>query len=138
MPDQRRPFSLFAALALGIGAALIVLLLSGSPAAAAPAIRAADKPAPVAVCHARDDSAPGTIYNSGDASAVRQAVAAAVFSDVVRLAGTCNGAVAQLGTTQTVAITQPETLIGGFSLADWADASPSPSPPRSMPRARAG
>ena len=119
MTTNRRPLSLAASIALGLGAALLLLLAGGRPAAAAPAQLGNVKPAPVTPhCFARDDSATGTLYFSADSAALRQAVAAAVPNDIVRLAGTCAGVAAQGGTSQTAVITQALTLIGGYTLTN--------------------
>jgi predicted outer membrane repeat protein len=123
MTDLRRCLSVLASLAFGLGAAGL-LLLSGSPVAAAPAAA----PAGGNICFARDDSATGTVYGSGDAGALRDAALHAVPGDLVRLAGTCHGAVAQLGTTQTVALTRAVTLVGGYSPTDWNDSFPITQP----------
>jgi len=127
MTDTRRPISLLTSVALGLGGALLLLLAGGPSAAAAPARAGLNPPLP-AKCFARDDSATGTVYSSADSAAVRSAVAAAVPSDTVRLAGACNGVAAQGGTTQTVLINKVLTVVGGYTTTDWAESFPITQP----------
>ncbi len=60
-----------------------------------------------------------TYYNTADASAVQAAVDGAATGDVVKLAGKCEGVVAQGGTLQTVYISKDLTLEGGHTESDW-------------------
>ena len=131
MKPSRKPVSLAASVLLGLsGAALLVI--AGSTSAGAAAARLAPpsaRPAPtLAQCFARNDSATGTTFSSADANAVRLGAAAAVPHDVLRLAGTCNGVTFSGGTSQTVVITRPLILVGGFSNSDWFNSYPITQP----------
>lgn len=128
MPHNRIPVSLLASVALGIGAAVFVLLAGGRPAAASPATFGESNPAAANQCFARNDSATLLVYSSADSMAVREAVLAALPNDTVRLAGTCAGVAAQGGTTQTVLINKVLTLEGGYTPTDWVDTFPLTQP----------
>ncbi len=69
-----------------------------------------------------------TVYASSDASAVRNAVAAAMGGSTVKVAGTCAGVSAQNSTTQTVYIDQSLTLAGGYSPDNWTTSYPVTQP----------
>jgi hypothetical protein len=128
MTYNRQPISLVASGALGLGAALLVLLAGGRTAAAAtPAPSGLNPPIPTH-CYARNDSATLVVYSSADSAAVRDAVLAALPNDSVRLAGTCAGVAAQGGTTQTVLINKVLTLIGGYTTTDWVTSYPLTQP----------
>ena len=72
-----------------------------------------------------------TVYQSADAQAVRDAVAAANPADTVKIAGYCSGLprLYSDGVGSLVQVTQPLTLIGGYTatvgLAGWATSDPS-------------
>ncbi|RMG65781.1 MAG: hypothetical protein D6709_01580 [Chloroflexi bacterium] len=65
-----------------------------------------------------------TVYSSPDAQAVRDAVGAAAPGDVVKVAGVCAG----VSGAQVVAIGQPLTLRGGYTLTNWALSDPNAHP----------
>jgi len=65
-----------------------------------------------------------TVYSSADAQALRDAIAAAGPGDVVRVAGTCAG----VSGAQVVAIGQPLTLRGGYTVTDWTTSDPQSHP----------
>jgi hypothetical protein len=69
-----------------------------------------------------------TDFASGDASAVRAAIAAAAPNGVVKIAGTCAGVVTENGTTQVALITQTLTLRGGYTDTNWTVSNPAANP----------
>jgi len=69
-----------------------------------------------------------TDYLSSDASALRDAIAAANEGGTVKLAGLCAGATTEDGTTQVSLITKTLTVQGGFSNTDWFTYDPSANP----------
>ena len=76
-------------------------------------------PAGVDACFVSLNNNISTDYQSADASAVQTAVNAANPNDVLKIAGDCVG-VNNLGVqTQTVYITKPLTLRGGYNASDW-------------------
>lgn len=74
-------------------------------------------------CYATLDDG-GLVYSSTDASALRNAVAAAVTGTVVKIAGTCAGAIAQNGQTQVVYLNKTLTLQGGYTPTNWTTPDP--------------
>jgi hypothetical protein len=78
------------------------------------------------ICFATLDGV--TVYASANAQAVRDAVSAASPGDTVKVAGYCAGVQAQLATTQTVMITQPLTLAGGYTPTNWSTYDPTGNP----------
>ena len=66
----------------------------------------------------------GTVQNSvtDDASALRAAIALATSGGTVKVAGHCQGAILDGGTTQVARISQAITLVGGYPTAvlNWA------------------
>lgn len=65
-----------------------------------------------------------TNYASTDAQAVRDAVAAASPGETVKVAGNCVGVQVYNGMTQTVYISQPLTIQGGYTITDWVNSFP--------------
>ena len=101
-------------LIVGLGLALALPWLANSQGLAAKIAA----PSAAGPCWATfNDGA--TYYNTADASAVQAAVDGAAPGDVVKLAGKCEGVVAQGGTLQTVYISKDLTLEGGHTQNDW-------------------
>lgn len=69
-----------------------------------------------------------TDFNSVTASALRNALAIASPDSLVKIAGTCAGAVAQGGSTQVALMTQTLTLAGGYTNTNWSINDPSAYP----------
>lgn len=74
----------------------------------------------------------GTVQNSvtDDASALRAAIALATSGGTVKVAGHCQGAILDGGTTQVARISQAITLVGGYPTAvlNWATSDPVANP----------
>ncbi|HSD84989.1 MAG TPA: right-handed parallel beta-helix repeat-containing protein, partial [Anaerolineae bacterium] len=77
-------------------------------------------------CRARIGT--GVMFDSGDAAAVQNAVDAAPSGDIVRVAGTCAGVQFRAGAWQTVYITKPLILRGGYSSMNWTASDPVATP----------
>lgn len=75
-------------------------------------------PPPPSVCFATTDNAV-TLFAGPNASALRSAIAAASDGGMVKVAGTCAGAIAKDGTVQVAIITQTLTLAGGYTTTNW-------------------
>ncbi len=60
-----------------------------------------------------------TVFSSFNGSAVQQAVDAASPGDTVKVAGSCWWVQSRAGLTQTVYISQPLTLQGGYQAYKW-------------------
>jgi hypothetical protein len=69
-----------------------------------------------------------TDFSSPDASAVRNALAAASAGSTVKVAGYCPGVTTQSGSTQVALITQSLTLAGGYTTTDWLTYNPTGNP----------
>lgn len=65
-----------------------------------------------------------TDFASDDATAVRQAIAAASPGGTVKVAGTCAGAVTEGGSTQVAVINKNLTLAGGYTTTAWHSYNP--------------
>lgn len=78
-------------------------------------------------CAAMVGSGPG-YFQSANAQAVRDAIAAAAAGNTVKVAGYCAGAVAQGGATQVTLITKTLTLQGGYTLTNWTTSYPVTQP----------
>ena len=86
-------------------------------------ITAPDAPSNGNTCFATIDGT--TVYSSTDASPVQDAVDAASDDDLVKVAGYCAGVQGRAGVTQTVYISQPLTIQGGYTHTNWI-AAPDP------------
>jgi len=108
-------------LALGLSLAVALLaLLSGGASPVRVAYAAGE------VCFATfNDGA--TVFSSTDASAVQNAVTAALTGSV-KVAGICAGVQLTGGATQTVYISQTLTLAGGYTATDWVNSYPLTQP----------
>ncbi len=74
-------------------------------------------------CYATPDDG-STVYQSSNAQAVRDAVAAASGGETVKVAGYCAGVQVHNSVTQTVYISQSLTMRGGYSSTDWVNSFP--------------
>ncbi len=77
----------------------------------------------VPTCFAQVNSI-STTFSSSDAQAVQQAVDAASNGDLVKVAGYCAGVSTRAGLTQTVYISKPLTLQGGYTSTNWITPNP--------------
>ena len=75
-------------------------------------------------CWSQDVGAGTTSYSSFGAQAVQAAVDAAAPGDVIKLAGKCVGVNDRMGLYQTVYISQPLTVRGGYTPTDWSVSDP--------------
>jgi hypothetical protein len=78
---------------------------------------------PVLACNTEINGDNLTDFSSNDANAVQQAVDAVAANGTVKVAGTCAGVQTRAGTTQTVYISTPLTLEGGYTATNWLAAS---------------
>jgi len=69
-----------------------------------------------------------TVYSRTTASALRNALAFASPSGVVKVAGYCPNVETQDGSTQVALITQTLTLRGGYTTTDWSTYDPTANP----------
>ncbi|HQV30181.1 MAG TPA: choice-of-anchor Q domain-containing protein, partial [Thermoflexales bacterium] len=69
-----------------------------------------------------------TVYGSGDAAAVREALGAANLGATVKVAGYCAGVALQGGGFQVALITRTLTLAGGYTPTNWTSAFPITQP----------
>jgi predicted outer membrane repeat protein len=81
-----------------------------------------------AVCATEYTGDTTTDFSSSDASALRNALAAASPGGVVKIAGTCAGAISENGMTQVALITQTLTLRGGYTTTNWQVSNPALNP----------
>jgi len=67
----------------------------------------------------------GTVYNSSSPVALQLAVLNASPGDTVKVAGTCAGVIVPFGTglTQTLYISKPLTIQGGYTATNWTTSS---------------
>ena len=65
-----------------------------------------------------------TVFMSGDANAVQQAVQTAVSGATVKVAGTCVGVQSNGGLSQTLYISQSVTVQGGYTHTNWLVSEP--------------
>ncbi|MBN2006489.1 MAG: VCBS repeat-containing protein, partial [Anaerolineae bacterium] len=75
-------------------------------------------------CFAQLASDPGVTYASINADALQQAVDAAPSGDVVKIAGGCAGVAMYNDSWQTVYVSKPLTLRGGYTREDWNTFNP--------------
>jgi predicted outer membrane repeat protein len=80
-----------------------------------------------ATCFATADSGT-TVFASGDAHAVQQAVDAAPGGGTVKVAGTCVGVESRAGMGQSVYIDKVLTLAGGYATSNWTTSQPLTQP----------
>ncbi|MEZ4679186.1 MAG: LamG-like jellyroll fold domain-containing protein [Caldilineaceae bacterium] len=73
-------------------------------------------------------SAGATVYASIGAKALRNAVAAASAGDTVKIAGSCQEAIAENGSAQVFAIDKPLTFAGGYAPENWTISYPLTQP----------
>ncbi len=71
------------------------------------------------VCFATADDGVA-VFSSADATAVQDAVDAAVAGATVKVAGDCVGTQSRQGNNQTVYISKTLSLVGGYDTADWS------------------
>ena len=69
-----------------------------------------------------------TVLTSSDSAALRAALATAPLGSMVKVSGTCAGAVFQGGSTQVAIVSQTITLAGGYTPTDWSTAYPITQP----------
>jgi len=114
-----KPKSLLISLALGLGLTLALVALLRPVSAAQHLKPVAPADPPTTTCAVTPNGGT-TVYTSTDASAVQQAVDAAAPGGLLKIAGTCTGAEARAGLTQTVYISKSLTLQGGHNVNDWS------------------
>ncbi len=78
-------------------------------------------------CFAQVNSTSAT-FSSANAQAVQQAVDAAPNGDLVKVAGYCAGINSRTGLTQTVYLSKPLTLRGGYTNTNWTASYPFTQP----------
>ncbi|MBI3148134.1 MAG: right-handed parallel beta-helix repeat-containing protein [Betaproteobacteria bacterium] len=71
-----------------------------------------------------------TVQTSGtdDAAVLRAVVAAAPLGGTVKVAGHCQGAILEGGTTQVLRLTQAVSVVGGFAPPNWTTSDPIANP----------
>jgi hypothetical protein len=126
----------------GLSSVLWAVLLAFAPFAAAPVqagpllLRASDADPSALVlapdvpfaCFSEYTGDNSVDFSSGDASALRNALAAVPPGGIVKVAGTCAGATVEAGGSQVGLITKTMTLMGGYTQLNWAASYPITQP----------